>query len=60
MKPPNFEIQSHSGFLWLHFHSDSLLQYNGFMAQYEFKQHNLDLINKPLKKSKRNTYYSVL
>lgn len=38
MKAPLFEIQSRSGFLWLHFHSDNLLQYSGFIAEYEFRQ----------------------
>uniref|UniRef100_A0A0N5CAC5 CUB domain-containing protein n=1 Tax=Strongyloides papillosus TaxID=174720 RepID=A0A0N5CAC5_STREA len=35
-KVPIFNITLHSGFAWLHFHSDSLLQYTGFQATYEF------------------------
>uniref|UniRef100_A0A0K0G3T3 CUB domain-containing protein n=1 Tax=Strongyloides venezuelensis TaxID=75913 RepID=A0A0K0G3T3_STRVS len=35
-KAPIFNITLHSGFAWLHFHSDSLLQYTGFQATYEF------------------------
>uniref|UniRef100_A0A0K0E7P8 CUB domain-containing protein n=1 Tax=Strongyloides stercoralis TaxID=6248 RepID=A0A0K0E7P8_STRER len=34
-KLPTFNITLHSGFAWLHFHSDSLLQYTGFQANYE-------------------------
>uniref|UniRef100_A0A0N4ZKU7 CUB domain-containing protein n=1 Tax=Parastrongyloides trichosuri TaxID=131310 RepID=A0A0N4ZKU7_PARTI len=35
-KLPSFNITLHSAFAWLHFHSDSLLQYTGFQASYEF------------------------
>uniref|UniRef100_A0A914PMU8 CUB domain-containing protein n=1 Tax=Panagrolaimus davidi TaxID=227884 RepID=A0A914PMU8_9BILA len=36
MKSPGTEIRAKSGFMWLHFHSDGLLEYRGFMAEYEF------------------------
>uniref|UniRef100_A0AC35TUD6 tRNA (adenine(58)-N(1))-methyltransferase n=1 Tax=Rhabditophanes sp. KR3021 TaxID=114890 RepID=A0AC35TUD6_9BILA len=35
-KLPTFNLTLTSGFGWLHFHSDSLLQYIGFQATYEF------------------------
>uniref|UniRef100_A0AC34RGZ2 CUB domain-containing protein n=1 Tax=Panagrolaimus sp. JU765 TaxID=591449 RepID=A0AC34RGZ2_9BILA len=36
MKSPNSEVRARSGYMWLHFHSDNLLEYRGFMAEYEF------------------------
>uniref|UniRef100_A0A7E4VKC1 CUB domain-containing protein n=1 Tax=Panagrellus redivivus TaxID=6233 RepID=A0A7E4VKC1_PANRE len=36
MRAPTSEIRARSGFMWLHFHSDNLLEYRGFMAEYEF------------------------
>ncbi|KAI1717357.1 CUB domain-containing protein [Ditylenchus destructor] len=35
-KAPTYDVRSRSGFLWMHFHSDNLLEYNGFIAEYEF------------------------
>ncbi|CAD5205616.1 unnamed protein product [Bursaphelenchus okinawaensis] len=35
MKPPN-EVRVHSGYAWLNFHSDGLIEERGFSAEYEF------------------------
>uniref|UniRef100_A0A915D8G8 CUB domain-containing protein n=1 Tax=Ditylenchus dipsaci TaxID=166011 RepID=A0A915D8G8_9BILA len=39
-KIPSFEIRARSGFCWLHFHTDNLLEYNGFIASHEFLRSN--------------------
>ncbi|XGW22576.1 hypothetical protein V3C99_005079 [Haemonchus contortus] len=35
MSLPKAEIRARSGFLWIRFHSDELLQYKGFFASYD-------------------------
>ncbi|KAH7730174.1 Protein NETO-1 [Aphelenchoides avenae] len=48
MRPPNFDIMSETGVMWLHFHSDNLLQYRGFFAEFEFvKKNSSDVLPPP-------------
>ncbi|WKX89963.1 hypothetical protein Q1695_009086 [Nippostrongylus brasiliensis] len=40
MDLPKTEIRARSGFLWIHFHSDELLEYKGFFATFDMVRTN--------------------
>ncbi|TKR96315.1 hypothetical protein L596_010353 [Steinernema carpocapsae] len=47
MTLPEFEVRATSGYVYLRFHSDYLLEYVGFHAEYEFVRSDLALKQEP-------------